>query len=187
MSRLSVFRRLACAGAFASVISCGDSGSVVDAGGNDAIDGLQFSSTVALIDGGGGYETIKLVSIRVVITNTSDQVTTRHYPAGCPVRLRLYELGGAGSLVYDESQEPCNVNATVSFTLQPGASVVLSSTPHFPWEVGGDSLRVGPYEAAGMVRITGENPFELPAGRYDLPLCVVITPPGGGLPFTECQ
>jgi hypothetical protein len=183
---LTVFSRMAATLFLACALACSEAGGVTDATEEpgDAIDGLGLSAAVVLVQGGGG-QSIMLVSLQVNVSNTTDEAITRHYPTGCPVRLRLYETGTNGRLAYDETTKPCNSSAQTPLSLQPGQTRVLTSTAQFPWEVAGDSLSPGPYHAKAILRIAGENPVELNAGNYTVPRCVVVEPPGG-LPYTQC-
>ena len=184
--------------AILSVTSCGGDGGAITGPDGQAIEGVDLSASVNRIVSNAGAN-IYLVAGQVTLTNTTASAITLHYPAACPVRMRLSEASGNGAIVYDESSLPCNFAAAVDVTLQPGASTTLASTPRFPWDVAGgttcisDEGVVGPacvppgvYIASVILRITGENPIELDAGDYRLPRCIIVGPPGG-VRSTSCD
>jgi hypothetical protein len=164
----------------------------------EVIEGIGLAANMSLIVS-NAEANIYLVAGQVTLTNTAETAITLHYPAGCPVRMRLTEPGANGEIVYDESSLPCNLAASVDVTLQPGASTTLASTPRFPWDVAGGSTCIsddgvvgpacvapGSYVASVILRITGENPIEVDAGNYRLPRCIIVGPPGG-IRSTQCD
>jgi hypothetical protein len=179
-------------------VSCGDDGGVITGPDEPAIDGIGLAASVNLIPANPAAG-IYLAAGQVTLTNTSESALTLHYPAGCPVRMRLTETGANGTIVYDEASIQCNVATAVDLTLQPGASTTLASTPRFPWDVAGGSVCIidegvagpdcippGAYVASVILRIIGEDPIELDAGTYRLPRCIVVGPPGGAR-STQCD
>ena len=108
----------------------------------------------------------------MVVRNTTNETVEYNYPAGCPVRFRLYDLT-TDALVYDQTANGCNVTTVAPLPLGPQQSRTLTSGTRFPWEVSGDSIPTSvTYRATAVLRITGENPIELEAGNYRIPTCV---------------
>jgi hypothetical protein len=154
--------------------SCGKDS--VSPGLDETVNGLALHASVVPVFGGGALGDIPMLSVGVDITNTTNDPITLHYPAGCPVRIRLYQAGN-DNLVYDQSLFPCNYDVIVPLALAPGQTRSLSSGDFFPWVVGQDSVTPGYFRAVAILRITGEEPFELEAGSYRLPRCPDPMPP----------
>jgi hypothetical protein len=148
-------------------VACGGDQAAGPADG--AVDDLALAAAVVEIADG------RMVSVQAFLTNNTSGDIAVSYPAGCPVRIRLYRQGD-DALVYDEAGFPCSFAVTATLTLSPGQTRTLTSGGRFPWTVSGDSIPVGPYRATGIVRIIGENPVELEAGTYHLR---VVSPPMG--------
>jgi len=166
-----------------SALACGGGDAAGPSQPGNVIDGVAYTATVEEVV--HFATTVKQVTIRVTLTNTTAATVTRSYPAGCPVRMRFYRMTD-DKLVYDESQFPCGTTNTVSVTIGPKQSATVASGTRNPWEIAGDSLPVpATYYAGAIVRIVGMNPIELDAGTYRLPRCVEVFPPMG-MPYTEC-
>jgi hypothetical protein len=171
------------------VLSCGGGdGDITDpngpgGGGGQVFGDIAYVASVAEIE--HTLTEVKQLSVQVDLTNQTGEQLARAYPAGCPVRVRLYRpLDGA--LVYDESRTPCTAENPVDFTIGPHGTVQPASGPRNPWFVHGDTIAApATYNAAALVRIVGQNPIEIDSGTYRLPFCKDSIP-AGGLPFTHC-
>jgi hypothetical protein len=152
----------------AILIACGSEGGVVDPLGNGEfmLDGLEVTAAVTSVPGAGPP-----LAVLVTLRNTTSATIVRTYPAGCPVRIRLFRLDDDTAL-YDETAHECLGTTPVEISVAPGASKVLTSGTRSPWAIHGDSLAGATYRFAAVLRIVGENPIELDAGLYKLPFCV---------------
>jgi hypothetical protein len=157
-------------GALLTAMACGRGGDIVDPGdgGPTVLDGIALSAQVVEVI--HDATSVTQLTMRVTLTNTTNQVLVRNYPAGCPVLMRFYHPLDF-SLAYDEGQRPCTVTTPVEFRLEPQESMTLTSGLRFPWEILGDSLGSGAYYAAALLRITGSNPIEIDAGTTSIPHC----------------
>jgi len=154
---------LVCVALLGAPLACGGTDAAGPAPPGNVLDGVAYTASVEILD--------KLVVLRVTLTNTTTGAITRSYPAGCPVRIRLYRLTD-NALVYDESQAPCGSTTPVSVTIAPQQSASLTSGPRYRCTIAGDSLPTpATYFAAALVRIVGMNPIELDAGTYSIPKC----------------
>jgi hypothetical protein len=135
------------------------------------IPGINISAAVMTIAGGGAYAPGMLLSLGATITNTTNAAVTLSTPAGCAVRVRLYQLSGA-KRVYDQTTFPCDAAVTVPLNLAAGESKTIPSQTTFPHNLESDSIPPATYRATAVVRITGQAPIELEAGSYRLPNCV---------------
>ena len=176
-----------CAALVTLVLSCSSGeGDVSEptAPGGQVFGDLAYSARVLEVE--HTQTTVKQLTLRVELTNQSDEMLSRAYPAGCPVRIRLYRVLD-NALVYDESRFPCGAESPIGFSLGPQQSIAISSGTRNPWEVAGDSLPVpASYYAAALVRVVGQNPIEIDAGVYRLPFCRDSFPPGA-YPITYCS
>jgi hypothetical protein len=145
---------------------CAESVGTTDEG-NYQLDGVTITAAVVELSD-------KLVSVQATLSNTTAERIDLHYPAGCPVRIRLYRALD-DALVYDEGIWECNYDVGVDLTVPPGGRRVLTSGTRFSWEIAGDSLPLGAYVARAILRIVGQNPIEVEAGLYNLR---VVSPPG---------
>ncbi len=107
------------------------------------------------------------LTLRVTLRNTTTNAITISYPAGCPVRIRLYRLLD-GARVYDEARLACGAPELVPFRIDARASRALHSGWRTVCFVRGDSLPVGEYRAAAIVQLVGDAPVEVEAGPYFL-------------------
>jgi hypothetical protein len=117
--------------------------------------------------------TTRRFMVVVTLSNTRGIAATRTYPAGCPVRIRLYRVSD-GVLVYDESKTPCAVTDPVTVTLFAGESMTLQSGVRWPPNVLGDSLAAVRYYVGAVVQTEGTQFVEIAAGVYRMPLCVEL-------------
>jgi hypothetical protein len=135
-------------------------------GTNNQYAGVAYSATVEEIPA----VTTRRFTVMVTLRNTTGQTVTRSYPAGCPVRIRLYRLLD-GALVYDESDIECAFADPTTITLAPGESRTLQSGPRWPPAVVGDSLPASTYNVRAVLKTEGTEPVEISAGAYRIPDC----------------
>ncbi len=150
-------------------VGCGDANGVVDPGeGAGIIDGLTITASMATSDDVTTASKVLFVQVRLV-SRSRDPITV-FYEAGCPVRLRLYRLDQALP-AYDESRVVCHTTTLVPLVVPAGGARSLTSGPRMAWTIHGDSLEMGHYRATAIVRLRGDAPVELEAGRVALPNC----------------
>jgi hypothetical protein len=147
-----------------------DNDDPVDPGAQTSINGIELGASVTNIAGGGELDPGMILALSVTLRNTTSAPIVVNYPAGCPVRVRLY-LPGNDDLLYDQTVFPCDVTTTIPLTVGAGQTRTLSSGTAFPWAVQADSVPAGFYRATAVLRIAGQNPIELEAGQYRLPNC----------------
>jgi hypothetical protein len=156
-------------------VACAGAEDPVTPDDDTVLSGVSVAASVIEVDGTAGTGSrVKRMSVDVTLTNTTSSSIEYSYPAGCPTRFRLYRESD-DALVYDQTALPCSVSTTASLTLAPFQARTLSSGGRFPWEISGDSLAPGNYRVTGVLRITGEEPIELEAGTYRLPLCSTVS------------
>jgi hypothetical protein len=147
--------------------ACGGSASASGPSGiGNQFDGVEYSAVVTEIP----HETTRWFSVVVTLRNTNDVTATRSYPAGCPVRVRLYRLLD-NQLVYDETKNVCGVTTATTITLLPGQAATLQSGSRWPPSVVGDSLSATTYNVRAVVQTEGTVLNEVDAGAYRIPDC----------------
>jgi hypothetical protein len=105
--------------------------------------------------------------VTLTIANRSAEPITLTYPAGCPVRIRLYRVAD-DSLRYDETRLTCTVTNPAQLTLQPQSSRSFGSGFRSMPRMAGDSLQFTLYRVAAVPTTEQESILEIPAGLIDL-------------------
>jgi hypothetical protein len=154
------------AGAVAAAACGGNASGSGPTGTNNEFAGVAYTATVEEIPA----LTTRRFTVMVTLRNTTGQTVTRSYPAGCPVRIRLYRLLD-GELVYDESDLECAFADPATITLAPGESKTLQSGPRWPPAVVGDSLVPSTYNVGAVLKTEGTTAVEISAGAYRIPDC----------------
>ena len=164
------WRSLAALLPVAAAVACGGNASASGPiGVSNEFGGVAYAAEIREIVA----TTTRRFSAFVTMTNTKGLAVTRTYPAGCPVRIRLYRASD-GVLVYDESRRPCTYSEPVTLTLNAGESKTLQSGVRWPPDVLGDSLAAVRYFVGAVVQTEGAQLVEIAAGVYRMPLCVEI-------------
>jgi hypothetical protein len=133
-------------------------------------DGVRYTATVSTIQSG---MSLTQFAVLVTLENMTTTTVSRTFPAGCPVRIRLYRQAD-GRLVYDETQRTCDFTTTTTIQLQSRETHTLTSGPRLPGTVLGDSLSSATYSVHGVAATEGATMVELAAGTY-----LLTTGPGG--------
>lgn len=145
-------------GVLIAVAGCGTDGT----GPQTDFDGVRYSATVSTIQSG---QSLTQFTVLVTLENLTTATVTRTYPAGCPVRVRLYRQAD-GARVYDEVLLTCSVTTPATITLTSRESKTLTSGPRTPASVLGDSLTAGTYIVHGVAQTEGATFVELNGGTY---------------------
>lgn len=145
-------------GILIAVAGCGTDGT----GPQSDFDGVRYSAMVSTIQSG---QSLTQFTVLVTLENLTTATVTRTYPAGCPVRVRLYRAAD-GVRVYDEMMLTCSVTTPATITLTSRESKTLTSGPRTPASVLGDSLQGGNYTVHGVAQTEGATFVELGAGSY---------------------
>ena len=133
-------------------------------------DGVKYTAVVNTIQ---SNNSLTQFTVLVTLENMTTATVTRTYPAGCPVRIRLYRVTDA-KLVYDETARACGFTNPATLTLTSRATIKLTSGPRLPGTVLGDSLPVATYTVHAVVSTEGTTFVEIAAGSY-----LIGTGPGG--------
>jgi hypothetical protein len=100
----------------------------------------------------------------MTVQNGATVPIERTYPAGCPVRLRIYrQLDSA--LLYDETKVACTVDTPVTFLVQPGESRAIGSGFRQMTQIMGDSIPCGHYRLVGVPQTERTTVIEIEAGE----------------------
>jgi len=162
------------AGAVAAAACGGSASGSGPTGTGNEFAGVAYSATVTEVTA----STTRWFSVVVTLRNTTNSDVTRSYPAGCPVRIRLYRALD-NALVYDETTVTCGFTEPNTFTLEPGASRTLQSGTRWPPTVVGDSLPASTYNVSAVLQTEGPQAVEISAGSYKMPDCrEVYSSPG---------
>ena len=153
-------------GVLIAIAGCATDGT----GPQTEFDGVKYTATVSLIQSG---QSLTQFAVLVTLENMTTATVTRTYPAGCPVRVRLYRQVD-GRRVYDETLRTCDFTTSATITLTSRATQTLTSGPRLPGTVLGDSLPVATYIVHAVATTEGISLVELPAGSY-----LIGTGPGG--------
>ena len=121
--------------------------------------GLSYSAETSEIRFDGGPSMLVTLSI----SNASLAPITLTYPAGCPVRIRLYRPSD-NVRVYDETRVPCGLTTPASITISPQATRSLGSGFRGMTTIVGDSLQFTVYRVMAVPQTEGANIIEVPAG-----------------------
>jgi hypothetical protein len=124
--------------------------------------GVQYSAAVNTIQSGSS---LTQFTILVTMKNTTTATVTRTYPAGCPVRMRMYRSSD-GKRVYDETTRTCTFTDPATITLQSLGTATLTTGPRLPGTVLGDSLPSATYIIRAVVQTEGTTFVEVDAGSY---------------------
>jgi hypothetical protein len=132
--------------------------------------GVKYTAAVNTIQSG---MSLTQFAVLVTLENMTTATVTRTYPAGCPVRIRLYR-DSDGKRVYDETLRTCAFTNPATLQLTSRATFTLTSGPRLPGTVLGDSLPVATYIVHAVVQTEGTTVVEIAAGSY-----LIGTGPGG--------
>jgi hypothetical protein len=88
----------------------------------------------------------------------------KQYPAGCPVRLRVYR-NLDDQLLYDETRLPCTVEGSATFRILPGETRSIGSGFRSMTQIMGDSIPCGRYRLVGIPQMEGGTIIEIDAGE----------------------
>lgn len=155
---MRVSRTLVVALVLVSTAGCGTDPS----GPKTEYDGVKYTASVNTIQSG---MSLTQFAVLVKLENMTTATVTRTYPAGCPVRVRLYRESD-GRLVYDETSRPCSFTEPATITLPSRTTHTLTSGPRLPGTVLGDSLPVATYTVRAVVTTEGTTHVEVLAGSY---------------------
>lgn len=125
--------------------------------------GIEYTASTSELEFDG---TVNLLVTLTIENKTADPVTLT-YPAGCPLRIRLYRLQD-DALRYDETRVACTVTDPVQLTIQPQTSRSLGSGFRNMTGIAGDSLAFTNYRVVAVPRTEGSSIIEVSAGSITL-------------------
>jgi len=102
--------------------------------------------------------------LAMTIGNTSSAAVDRVYPAGCPIRFRIYRTLD-DSLVYDETKVACSLTTPATIRIQPGEQRTIGSGFRQMTGIMGDSIPCGTYRLVGVPGTEGTQVIEVEAGE----------------------
>lgn len=101
------------------------------------------------------------------LRNVSAATVDRSYPAGCPVRIRIYRTLDS-ALLYDETRLACALTDPASMRLVAGESRTIGSGFRQMTQIMGDSIPCGTYRVVGVPQTEGSKVIEVEAGEATL-------------------
>ena len=136
-------------------------GAVAGAGCGDGVSAPQ-SVYVTIRYSAAVVPTAGFFNVAVTLQNTTSGATTRTFPTGCAIRVRLFRAAD-DALLYDESRVPCPPGDSTTIAIPgSGAYTLYSGLRTF-----GDSLPVTTYYVRLYVLTEGKkNPVMVSAGVY---------------------
>jgi hypothetical protein len=96
--------------------------------------------------------------------NPSAAAIERVYPAGCPIRFRIYRSLD-NTLLYDETKLACTLTTPVTMRIQPGEARTIGSGFRQMPGIMGDSIPCGTYRLVGVPGTEGTKVVEVEAGE----------------------
>ena len=100
----------------------------------------------------------------MTMANRSSGAVEKVYPAGCPIRFRIYRSLD-NQLLYDETKVACSLTTPVAISLQPGESRTIGSGFRQMPGIMGDSIPCGTYRLVGVPGTEGTTVVEVEAGE----------------------
>lgn len=98
------------------------------------------------------------------VENEGSVPVEKSYPAGCPVRIRIYrDLDD--TLIYDETKLGCSNSDPATFRVLPGETRTIGSGFRQMTQIMGDSIPCGRYRLVGVPQMEGDEVIEIPAGE----------------------
>lgn len=159
----------AIAGALA-IVSCGGSDDPAGPAG-ETTNGIVYSARANAITASTYLPGFNII---LTLSNPTGNAVTVTYPAGCPVRVRLYRLLD-DRLMYDETKVTCQVTSPATMTLQAGQTRTVGSGSRENCAVAGDSIVMNAvYRFTAVPQMEGATTLELPAGELNLPGTAVV-------------
>ena len=164
------------------VVSCGGSDSTTEPPG-ETTNGVVYSARAFAMTASTYTPGFNVV---LTLENPTANSVTLTYPAGCPVRVRLYRLLD-DRLMYDETRLTCQITSPADLILQAGATRTIGSGSRENCAVAGDSLLMNTsYRFVAVPQMAGATSLEVPAGELNLagqttgPNGTVFCPLGNG-------
>lgn len=149
--------------AIVAITGCADDEVVAVDDASPLTPGISYSAEVSEVQFDGSTKMLVTLSI----LNNSIAPIALTYPAGCPVRIRLYRPAD-NVRVYDETRVTCQLTTPATITVSPQASRSLGSGFRSMAAIVGDSLQFAAYRVVAVPRTEGDNIIEVPAGTVVL-------------------
>lgn len=161
-ARTGARRALIAVGVTAAAVACGSVGESTGVDPEVSAPALTYQMEGSEFQPSGALPPNLLVIMSA--QNGASVPIETSYPAGCPIRLRIYrQLDSA--LLYDETQLACAVPSPVSFRVQPGETRSIGSGFRQMTQIMGDSIPCGRYRLVGVPQTEGTKVIEIEAGE----------------------